>query len=431
MADPVAPASAWQALTERPLRLLGSSWPWRSLAYLTAGLPLALAWLIAVVTAAGIGLVTAPLGVGLLLLAAVALSGGALAVAERRRLRLVDSAPAASPHRAVVGAGPWAWLRFRLREAATWKELGLAPLLCLLGLLDGCLALIPSGLVIGLITAPIQALLLPHVHPNRAWQQILQSPGTLVMVWLLGLWAAAGSAYLFTAWAALRASVTRRLLVRPPVPGPEAELLELAQSRARIVDAYEAERLRMERDLHDGVQQRLTALIMTIGLARLELEEGPTTARKLVSRAHEEAGLALSELRDLVHGIRPAVLADRGLPAAVPALAERTPVPVELDVNLPRRLPEAVESAAYYVVSEALANLAKHSGATAATVALRIADGLLTIEVRDNGRGGAAAGPGGGLVGLADRVAALGGVVRLSSPRGGPTVVYASIPCGS
>lgn len=431
MTDLVAPASVWQALTERPTRLLLSSWPWRSLAYLTVGLPLALAWLIAVVTATGIGLVTAPLGVGLLLLAAVALSGAALAASERWRLRLVDSAAVASPHGAVIGAGPWAWLRFRLREAATWKELGLAPLVCLLGLVDGCLALVPGGLVIGLITAPIQALLLPHVHPNRAWQQILQSPGSLVAVWLLGLWAAAGSAYLFTAWAALRASLTRRLLVRPPVLGPEAELRELAQSRARIVDAYEAERRRMERDLHDGVQQRLTALIMTIGLASLELEEGPGTARELVSRAHEEAGLALTELRDLVHGIRPGVLADRGLRAAVPALAERTQVPVELDLNLPRRLPEAVESAAYFVVSEALANLAKHSGATAARVALRLADGVLTIEIRDNGRGGAAAGPGGGLVGLADRVAALGGVVRVSSPSGGPTVLHASIPCES
>jgi len=207
--------------------------------------------------------------------------------------------------------------------------------------------------------------------------------------------------------------------------------VELTRSRARIVDAYEAERRRLERDLHDGVQQRLTALIMTIGLARLELADGPAGARELAARAPDEARQTLTELRDLVRGIHPAVLADRGLGAAVEAVAERSPVPVRLDVDLRGRLPDPGESAAYFVVCEALANVARHSRAGLVAVTLRRTGDRLAVEVRDDGVGGAEAGAGGGLVGLADRVAALGGQLHLSSPAGGPTLLRAELPCGS
>lgn len=242
---------------------------------------------------------------------------------------------------------------------------------------------------------------------------------------------AAGSAYLVTAWAALRAALSRRLLVRTAGDGLIARIVELTRSRARIVDAYEVERRRMERDLHDGVQQRLTALIMTLGLAALELADGPQGARNLVSRAHGEARQTLRELRDLVRGIVPSVLADRGLGAAIADVSERSPVPVQLDLDLPGRLPDVVESAAYFVVCEGLTNVAKHSRAVTAAVAARLARGVLTVEIRDDGAGGASAGRQGGLVGLADRVSALGGVVRLSSPPGGPTVLVVDIPCES
>jgi len=151
----------------------------------------------------------------------------------------------------------------------------------------------------------------------------------------------------------------------------------------------------------------------------------------LVTRAQGEAKQTLQELRDLVRGILPSVLVDRGLGAAVAAAAERSPVLVQLDVDLPGRLPDTVESAAYFVVCEGLANVAKHSGATQATVVMRWAGGTLTLEVRDDGIGGARAGAAGGLVGLADRVSALGGVVHLSSPPDGPSVLRGQIPCGS
>jgi signal transduction histidine kinase len=197
------------------------------------------------------------------------------------------------------------------------------------------------------------------------------------------------------------------------------------------VDAFEADRRRIERDLHDGVQQRLTALIMTLGLARVELAGGPPAALDLTAKAQEEARQTLEELRDLVHGIHPSVLTDRGLPAAVATAAERCPVPVDIELDLPGRLPEAVESTVYFVVCEALANVAKHSKASRATVVARRVRGSLALEVQDDGVGGADAARGGGLVGLADRVATLDGTVRLSSPPGGPSVLRVEIPCGS
>jgi signal transduction histidine kinase len=251
------------------------------------------------------------------------------------------------------------------------------------------------------------------------------------VIWLLGLWVTVGSAYLLTAWAALRAAFSRRLLVGKSDDRLGAQIAELTRSRARIVDAHEAERRRMERDLHDGVQQRLTALIMTIGLAGLEVSDGPPPARELVAKAHDEAKQTLAELRDLVHGIHPSVLTDRGLEAAVVAVAERSPIPVELELDLPSRLPDATESAAYFVVCEALANVAKHSRARHAGVGAWQAGDALTVEVRDDGVGGASPGAGGGLNGLADRVAALGGIVQLSSPPGGPSVLRVRIPCVS
>lgn len=423
------PGTAWRALTGSPLRLLSSSWPWRSVLYLVSGFPVAAAWLLFAVAALGVGLATAPFGIGLVLLASIPFSGVALGTVERWRLRLVDLTPAPSPHHQPDAPGFRALVLCRLREAATWRELACAPFLYLLGLLDAILALLLLGLALGLLTAPVQAALLPVLHPNAAWQQVLRSGGGLILASVSGLWAAAGSAYLLTAWAALRAALTRRLLVAAPKDDP-ARIVELTQSRARIVDAFEADRRRIERDLHDGVQQRLTGLIMTLGLARLELAGGPPAALDLTAKAQEEARQTLEELRDLVRGIHPSVLTDRGLPAAVATAAERCPVPVDLDLDLPGRLPEAVESTVYFVVCEALANVAKHSKASRATVVVRRVRGSLALEVHDDGVGGADAARGGGLVGLADRVATLDGTVRLSSPPGGPSVLRVEIPCG-
>jgi len=214
-------------------------------------------------------------------------------------------------------------------------------------------------------------------------------------------------------------------------PGDRARVRELERSRAAVVRTQEEERRRLERDLHDGVQARLVALALDLGMARDKLAGGDSSAAgELLDEAHEEAKATLAELRELVRGVHPAILADRGLDAAVSALAARSPVQVAVDVEVDR-LPAALESAAYFVVAESLANVAKHSDATRADVRVRRLDGQVVVEVTDDGRGGARIGAGSGLIGLEDRVRALDGTLRIASPPGGPTVVIAELPCGS
>lgn len=223
-----------------------------------------------------------------------------------------------------------------------------------------------------------------------------------------------------------RAELTR-LLIAPVETDLGEKVTELVRSRVRLVDAFEAERRRIERDLHDGAQQRIVALTMALGLARLDAPPGPLADQ--LAKAHDEAGKALAELRELIQGIHPKVLADFGVGAAVADAADRSVVPVDVSVDLPCRLPEAVEAAAYFVVCEALANVAKHSGAARAEVTGRHADGWLVFEVRDDGCGGADVQRGSGLTGLADRVSVLDGRLTLSSPAGGPTLLRVEIPC--
>ena len=206
---------------------------------------------------------------------------------------------------------------------------------------------------------------------------------------------------------------------------------ELETSRGAAVDRAEADRRQIERDLHDGAQQRLVALAMDLGRARERFDTDPARARQLVDEAHEEAKAALRELRDLARGIHPAVLTDRGLDAALSVVVTRCPVPVALSVDVPRRPPAPVESAAYFVVAEALTNVAKHARASHAQVTIARQSNRLVIEVSDDGIGGADASAGSGLAGLADRVAAVGGWVRVLSPVNGPTSVLVEMPCGS
>ncbi|MBO0916256.1 sensor histidine kinase, partial [Streptomyces laculatispora] len=180
------------------------------------------------------------------------------------------------------------------------------------------------------------------------------------------------------------------------------------------------------RDLHDGAQQRLVALSMTLGLARLESPAQPLAG--LLAKAHEEAGVALVEIRELIRGIHPQVLTDRGLRAAVEDVADRSVVPVDVELDLPERLLEAVETGAYFAVCEALANVSKHSGASRARVTGRTERGRLVVEVSDDGMGGAVTSGGTGLEGVADRLSVLGGHLLLSSPPGGPTVFRLEVP---
>jgi signal transduction histidine kinase len=208
-----------------------------------------------------------------------------------------------------------------------------------------------------------------------------------------------------------------------------ARLEELRASRARLVQAGDAERRRLERDLHDGAQSRLVALAVLLRAARNRAGEDEELGAML-DRALEELQTSLSELRELARGIHPAILTDRGLQPALEALAARTPVPVTLDAH-DERLPGPVESAAYFVVSEALANVAKYAQATRATVAVRKVNGHVTVDVTDDGVGGANAAQGSGLRGLADRVAALDGTLSIESPTGRGTRLHAEIPCAA
>jgi signal transduction histidine kinase len=206
---------------------------------------------------------------------------------------------------------------------------------------------------------------------------------------------------------------------------------ELAASRLRIIEASDTERRRLERNLHDGAQQRLVALMVGLRLAQAELKSRPDEAGALLETLTEELAEALTELREIAQGIHPAVLTERGLGAALEVLGARTPLPVSLDVTPAERLPEPVETAAYYTASEALANVVKHSHATRASVRVERLDGLVTVEISDDGVGGADPERGSGLRGLRDRVDTLDGVLRVESPPGRGTIVRVELPVRS
>jgi signal transduction histidine kinase len=204
---------------------------------------------------------------------------------------------------------------------------------------------------------------------------------------------------------------------------------ERREARARTIEAGLAERRRLERDLHDGAQQRLVSLALTLRTVEGRLDQDPSSVRGLLAMIASELEAALRELRDLARGIHPQVLSDRGLDAALEALAGRAPLPVELEATVGERLPEPVELAAYFVVSEALTNVAKHAHATHANVRARRHGARVVIEVSDDGIGSADPSEGSGLSGLADRIAALGGTLKIRSEPGTGTLLRADIPC--
>jgi len=209
----------------------------------------------------------------------------------------------------------------------------------------------------------------------------------------------------------------------------QAQLEQVRASRARIVEAGDAERRRLERDLHDGAQQRLVTLSLALGMARDRAAKADPELGSLIESASKEAREALTELRELARGIHPAVLTETGLTGAIQALVERSPVATTITAVPDRRYPAAIESTAYFVVSEALVNVAKHARADGAQVMIRKFPGRLLVEVSDDGTGGARSEGGSGLRGLADRVASVGGVLRVDSPPGGGTRLEADIPC--
>jgi signal transduction histidine kinase len=211
----------------------------------------------------------------------------------------------------------------------------------------------------------------------------------------------------------------------------ERRVETLSESRAGVVDAADAERRRIERDLHDGAQQRLVSLAMNLGMARENLTELPPAAQRVIAEAHDEAKEALAELRALIRGLHPAVLEDRGLDAALSGIAARAPLPVRVTVDVPARATPTIEAVAYFVVSECLTNIARHAQAGRAEVAVRRTGDTLLISVFDDGVGGAAPGAGSGLASLAQRARSVDGRLAIDSPAGGPTIITVELPCGS
>ena len=264
-------------------------------------------------------------------------------------------------------------------------------------------------------------------HPVHGWIKTGYISGTFVV----GVLALIAVPHVVRGLAAVDRGLIKGLLGGSPTAELRQRVESLTVSRDASVDIAESERRRIERDLHDGVQAQLVTLAMDLGMARQKLAAGhdaDPAVLALVERAHDDSKRAVSELRNLVRGIHPAVLTDRGLDAAVSALAARSPIPVEVNISLATRPPATLESAAYFVIAEALTNAAKHSGASLIRVDARAVDGRLRVEVSDDGRGGADVEHGGGLAGLAGRLAAVEGRLRVASPIGGPTAVLAELP---
>ncbi|WP_204043847.1 sensor histidine kinase [Acrocarpospora phusangensis] len=312
---------------------------------------------------------------------------------------------------------PFKILYQEARVASTWRQLGyhlVAPLIAGIGSLLVIMAW--SGALVAIAFA-VQM----WVEDGTTW------PGTLATLVAMGLlvtgpWVARGVTALDEyAAAALLGPSQKELLAQ--------RVETLQESRAEVIDAADTERRRIERDLHDGTQQRLVWLAMNLGMARATLTDLPEPATKLISQAHEEAKLALKELRDLVQGLHPAVLNDQGLDAALSGIAARAPVPVRLSVDVRERVTPTIEAVAFFVVSEALTNIAKHAGASSAQVLVWREADRLNLVIHDDGRGGADPAGGSGLRGLSQRVGSVDGDLRIDSPPGGPTTIRVELPC--
>ncbi len=456
----------WAIVSER--------WIWRAQGWLvlriTAGFALGVALL--ALLSAGLGLLSAPLWywsvshggetgawrIDSLGHALAAASVGAVALALALVLARAARGPSRSLANAMLGAGsahasggagaarePGAPGGPGARRALAIHALasaGLASLLILIWALTSRGYFWPLWPMLALALALGIHAVVVLVNENRAWlvaRRLDRGFGihagvwVVLMLFLTGVWAAAGGGYFWPVWPLLAGLIAvgvnaAALLLTGDRSALTERISTLEESRAGAVDVQEAELRRIERDLHDGAQARLVALGMSLGMAEQKLASEPEAAAELLADARAGAGEALRELRDLARGIHPPVLADRGLDAAVRALAAASPISVTVSATVPQRPKPPVESAAYFVVAEALANAGKHSGARRVDVRIVSGDGVLSVEVHDDGTGGADP-AGGGLSGLRRRVEALDGSLRVVSPPGGPTTIRAELPC--
>jgi signal transduction histidine kinase len=276
----------------------------------------------------------------------------------------------------------------------------------------------------------LSELAIERVPPARRALAVHAAAAFSACVFFTLIWAVTSRGYFWPVWPILGLALSVAVHAIVEFGRRGRRITELEETRAGAVAQQESDLERIERDLHDGAQARLVALGMSLGMAEQKLATDPEAAHALLAEAQQGTREALEELRTLARGIHPPVLADRGLEAAISALADRTPLQVSVAVDLPRRPPRAVETAAYYVAAEALANAGKHAGATRVDIAVRESPGGLTVEVVDDGAGGADA-SGNGLRGLARRVEALDGRLEVVSPVGGPTTIRAVMPCES
>lgn len=409
--------TVWRAIGANPWRFWFSRWPWLALLYLFSSAMLGLALLpVLVVT-----FVFIPLW---------ALAVGAL---ERRRVRLLGFARIDTAH-VHVGAGErHNWLNIRMTEAATWRDVGSLFATLLMGWLGLALLFFEA-----VVLAVVVAIVVSAAHgPFRV--NLFGDVGVEMMpsdIWkacVAGILVIAIAAYVNALLAAGQASLSRFLLA-PRQAELERYVERLTRSRTLLVEAFEQERRRIERDLHDGVQQELVALSVRLGLAEIDLDHATQSgadvheARQAVAAAHDQTERALHTLRTTVRGIHPAVLTDHGLAAALQELAGRTGLPIELDTALVRRASVASEGCAYFTVSEAITNAMKHSSATTIRIAAETTATELMVTVTDNGHGGADETRGTGISGLKERAETLGGALNIDSPPGGPTTLRLRLP---
>jgi signal transduction histidine kinase len=375
----------------------------------------------------GIGLAVTLVGIPILIGSVYA--WGWLAEIERRTIGALTGNEIATPYRLLPEGGWWDRLRARLADPATWKDLTFLFLQFPFGLLSFIIAATVLSVGLSGLTLPLWYWAVPDGADWTVFQLIgvdtlpeaLAAAALGVLILWVGIPALGSLGRAYGAYAQL-------LLGSNEDPALTAQVSDLRDARSRIIEAADAERRRIERDLHDGAQQRLVALSINLRMAEKRAAEGDPAAAELVRSANKEAGLALRELRDLARGIHPAILTNRGLAAALDDLAGRALVPAELVAVPSQRLPDPVESTAYFVVSECLANIGKHAEATQASVSVTVVGDEVEVVVKDDGVGGADLDNGSGLQGLEDRVRALDGCVDVDSPAGGGTTVMATIP---
>jgi signal transduction histidine kinase len=408
-------------------------WAWRVLAqaardieYLTLGLVTSIVAFVVWVTGGTLSLSLAVFIVGLFVAIGTVYAFRWAANLDRRLARLQLGAPIASRYRTVPnGTG---WLRrlwILLRDRQTWRDFAWLVLHSVIGFGFGVAALSLVGSALGLITIPAWWTFLPS-DAQVAWYD-LDSWGAAFTSTGLGLALAVVTIPILRLMAIAESRLALFLLRPSSKEQLEERVEQLATTRAGAVAGAQADLERIERDLHDGAQARLVALAMELGMAEERAVADPEAAREMVVRAREEALTALAELRDLARGMRPALLAERGLRAAIEALAARSPLPTtttfEGDLE---SVSQGAETAAYFVVAETLTNATKHGDAGHVEISVRRGDGL-EVEIVDDGRGGADP-DGAGLTGLRRRVEALDGTLSVTSPIGGPTVVRAELP---